>query len=377
VCSFRTSKPVRLKDHIKLHTGDRPFACNNCGYQMRNKSVLEIQQRTHTGEKLFACERCKSNIFSGRKIKSLFDNNKSEGKKLKKIITDIKQEPADDTIKLGACDETSYEDTKQDLKFEHLVDQKPIFIKQEEITIKNELVSSATITNNNTLQLDPIETVYVPECKPEISKNNEHKTQSTSISKPKSKKMKYECQVCLFSTSNLNRHMELHTYILKLLEHHDTENKLLNCKHCSFTTFNRMSMKKHKKRHANKKCSLCNFVTTSKLTLEKHMKSRNKENSFACDKCNFKTNTHCSLRMHKQDKKHKVFKCNLCNFKSLSVNVFRAHKRKHKQYNEKKLFYCDQCLYFAPRKSLLDEHKKTHSAEKLPMRQMRFQQQRY
>ncbi|XP_048225370.1 zinc finger protein 784 [Perognathus longimembris pacificus] len=60
-CRF-CAKPFRrssdMRDHERVHTGERPYHCSVCGKGFTQSSVLSGHVRIHTGERPFRCSLC-------------------------------------------------------------------------------------------------------------------------------------------------------------------------------------------------------------------------------------------------------------------------------------------------------------------------------
>nr|CAH7747583.1 unnamed protein product [Callosobruchus chinensis] len=58
ICSRRFIQYAALKVHIRTHTGERPHQCPTCGKAFSQPSSLVYHQRTHSGETPFHCPTC-------------------------------------------------------------------------------------------------------------------------------------------------------------------------------------------------------------------------------------------------------------------------------------------------------------------------------
>jgi len=72
-CDYRSNQKNNLTRHMKIHTSEKPYSCSQCDYRSNQKANLTKHIKEHTGEKL-ACRKCdyttfhKSNLESHQRV---------------------------------------------------------------------------------------------------------------------------------------------------------------------------------------------------------------------------------------------------------------------------------------------------------------------
>lgn len=65
VCGKQIPCQSNLQNHMRVHTGERPYNCHICGKSFKLKGHMTEHLRTHTGERPFKCHVCGKSFNRG------------------------------------------------------------------------------------------------------------------------------------------------------------------------------------------------------------------------------------------------------------------------------------------------------------------------
>ena len=108
LCNLRLPTPSHVRDHVRTHTGERPFQCKVCGKAFSKTGNLNVHMRIHTGEKPYMCDLC-SKGFSRRDLLTQHKVTHSLGEHNCPVCQQRFGKRADMISHLGTCDMTPNE----------------------------------------------------------------------------------------------------------------------------------------------------------------------------------------------------------------------------------------------------------------------------